>query len=135
MLAKGPTSGKSDVRHVCKLQNGQAKLSRHVVPGSLTFGPVGPIRHCGVLEELQFKQTIRAPLSRFLILRLFADVERTVVEAFGDVAFCFGLTDRRAVGILTGAVTRSAGSLAERDMPGPDISTIVASTSEAAVME
>lgn len=94
------------------------------------------MRHCGVLEELQFKQTILAPLSRFLILRLFADVERTDAEAFGDVAFCFGLTERRAVvGIFTGGVTRRAGSLADRDIPGPEISVVVASGSEAAVRE
>jgi hypothetical protein len=94
------------------------------------------MRHCGVLEELQFRQTILAPLSRFLILRLFDDVERTVVEVFGEAAFGLGLTERRAVvGILTGGVTRSAGSLAERDIRGAEIAVVVTSHSEAADRE
>eukprot|EP00959_Pyramimonas_sp_CCMP1952_P273480 5716496-Pyramimonas_sp.AAC.1 len=78
--------------------------------GHRTFGPVGPMRHCGVLDELQFRQTILAPLSRFLILRLFTVVERTVVvKALRDVAFCLGFAERRAVvGTRTGAVTRKA---------------------------
>jgi len=78
------------------------------------------MRHCGVLDELQLTHTMRAPLSRLLILRWLAEMESTGdIEAFGDEVFGLLFTVRRAAeGTRTGAgAMRMLGKLAERDIP------------------